>query len=107
MPYQQLYRPTLYGGNSAAPGQAFGSYPLGHPSSNPTHGQAFGTLPLYSQLFGTLPHSNHKSQNLSSNLNPEATYYSNFGSNVVNLPVTRSEERRVGKECRSRWAPYN
>src|SRR5262245_65425696 len=22
------------------------------------------------------------------------------------LLVTRSEERRVGKECRSRWAPY-
>src|ERR1017187_8534170 len=24
---------------------------------------------------------------------------------LVNL-VTRSEERRVGKECRSRWSPY-
>src|SRR5690554_7954211 len=23
------------------------------------------------------------------------------------LPVTRSEERRVGKECRSRWSPYH
>src|ERR1043166_2002343 len=22
-------------------------------------------------------------------------------------PVTRSEERRVGKECRSRWSPYH
>src|ERR1039457_2161000 len=22
------------------------------------------------------------------------------------LPLTRSEERRVGKECRSRWSPY-
>src|SRR6266542_3276166 len=22
-------------------------------------------------------------------------------------PVARSEERRVGKECRSRWSPYN
>ena len=21
--------------------------------------------------------------------------------------VTRSEERRVGKECRSRWSPYH
>ena len=21
--------------------------------------------------------------------------------------ITRSEERRVGKECRSRWAPYH
>src|SRR2546429_7691053 len=23
------------------------------------------------------------------------------------LPVLRSEERRVGKECRSRWSPYH
>ena len=23
------------------------------------------------------------------------------------LPQTRSEERRVGKECRSRWSPYH
>ena len=23
------------------------------------------------------------------------------------LPVARSEERRVGKECRSRWSPYH
>ena len=22
-------------------------------------------------------------------------------------PVARSEERRVGKECRSRWSPYH
>ncbi len=27
---------------------------------------------------------------------------------VVNLaPADRSEERRVGKECRSRWSPYH
>ena len=26
--------------------------------------------------------------------------------NVQN-PLTRSEERRVGKECRSRWSPYH
>ena len=23
------------------------------------------------------------------------------------MPVVRSEERRVGKECRSRWSPYH
>ena len=23
------------------------------------------------------------------------------------LRLTRSEERRVGKECRSRWSPYH
>ena len=26
---------------------------------------------------------------------------------VVSLMVPRSEERRVGKECRSRWSPYH
>ena len=25
----------------------------------------------------------------------------------LGLPTTRSEERRVGKECRSRWSPYH
>src|SRR5258706_9395327 len=28
-------------------------------------------------------------------------------NNQVNLPPIRSEERRVGKECRSRWSPYH
>ena len=26
---------------------------------------------------------------------------------AVDLPGARSEERRVGKECRSRWSPYH
>ena len=29
-----------------------------------------------------------------------------FGSVIVLSAVGRSEERRVGKECRSRWSPY-
>ena len=28
-------------------------------------------------------------------------------SNVVRTLKVRSEERRVGKECRSRWSPYH
>ena len=27
--------------------------------------------------------------------------------NVDEYPEIRSEERRVGKECRSRWSPYH
>ena len=27
--------------------------------------------------------------------------------NIVKPTLTRSEERRVGKECRSRWSPYH
>ena len=28
-------------------------------------------------------------------------------TNVATEDLTRSEERRVGKECRSRWSPYH
>src|SRR2546422_8277103 len=30
-----------------------------------------------------------------------------LGCIVSALPLYRSEERRVGKECRSRWSPYH
>ena len=29
------------------------------------------------------------------------------GTILGQLPLIRSEERRVGKECRSRWSPYH
>src|SRR5256885_15605829 len=29
------------------------------------------------------------------------------GEDIVVVLVLRSEERRVGKECRSRWSPYH
>ena len=28
-------------------------------------------------------------------------------NDMTNRPLVRSEERRVGKECRSRWSPYH
>src|SRR2546422_2889873 len=31
----------------------------------------------------------------------------NGGTCTINLTQARSEERRVGKECRSRWSPYH
>src|SRR2546427_7979543 len=30
-----------------------------------------------------------------------------FDSREIRLEMCRSEERRVGKECRSRWSPYH
>ena len=30
-----------------------------------------------------------------------------FTGNQARLSILRSEERRVGKECRSRWSPYH
>src|SRR3712207_5845359 len=31
----------------------------------------------------------------------------NSGASAISMPILRSEERRVGKECRSRWSPYH
>ena len=30
-----------------------------------------------------------------------------YSTNHYSLEMIRSEERRVGKECRSRWSPYH
>ena len=41
---------------------------------------------------------------------PFSTISFNFKSQPYSdseLTATRSEERRVGKECRSRWSPYH
>src|ERR1039457_7575425 len=34
-------------------------------------------------------------------------YFGYFGNVKTSLDNGRSEERRVGKECRSRWSPYH
>ena len=31
----------------------------------------------------------------------------NFEKHIEDTLIARSEERRVGKECRSRWSPYH
>ena len=36
-----------------------------------------------------------------------ARYLREWGTEVSVLASHRSEERRVGKECRSRWSPYH
>ena len=35
------------------------------------------------------------------------TAYKIMGDSYLAEDVLRSEERRVGKECRSRWSPYH
>ena len=44
--------------------------------------------------------------NFTSSINSNVT---SISSNIANIGYlsTRSEERRVGKECRSRWSPYH
>ena len=41
-------------------------------------------------------------------LSPEELDFGSITSSMqLTLTNTRSEERRVGKECRSRWSPYH
>src|SRR5260221_129049 len=40
-------------------------------------------------------------------INALLTINGNDGADTLNVDDTRSEEGRVGKECRSRWAPYH
>ena len=35
------------------------------------------------------------------------TYSPHLNMDLRDLKLSRSEERRVGKECRSRWSPYH
>ena len=37
----------------------------------------------------------------------KAAAISSRDSSAASRPTVRSEERRVGKECRSRWSPYH
>ena len=44
------------------------------------------------------------------NIHPKLALASSFGAEdvcVIHMLSKRSEERRVGKECRSRWSPYH
>ena len=42
-----------------------------------------------------------------SNLRSPKRSYTSYGRSAEDLQFLRSEERRVGKECRSRWSPYH
>ena len=39
--------------------------------------------------------------------NFELTHNTTLKDPMIYLEAERSEERRVGKECRSRWSPYH
>ena len=40
-------------------------------------------------------------------MNKAASESNSYAEYFFLLVTTRSEERRVGKECRSRWSPYH
>ena len=77
-----------------------------------------GCLYLYPQTVwervrdqvNALPRTKSVSRNLQLKLVGAATFVELDGSGRIGIPPSmrrRSEERRVGKECRSRWSPYH
>src|SRR5258707_5260129 len=52
-------------------------------------------LPIYCRTNGPRRHAHHMTSSRREFLRKSA------------IATTRSEERRVGKECRSRWSPYH
>ena len=61
----------------------------------------------YDRLWKTLIDKHLKKTELRDKIGISNATLAKLGKNEpVNLKV-RSEERRVGKECRSRWSPYH
>ena len=46
-------------------------------------------------------------ENLGAEVYAKLEYFNPGGSVKDRIAYARSEERRVGKECRSRWSPYH
>ena len=40
-------------------------------------------------------------------INVKTVFIIYFPLGFITMSILRSEERRVGKECRSRWSPYH
>ena len=65
--------------------------------------QALGIASKYIKVAGQ---EKRLARVMSSSMSDVAPYYI-FNATDGNGFVIRSEERRVGKECRSRWSPYH
>src|SRR2546430_17724873 len=62
--------------------------------------------------FGILSYGNHGEEWVDEDTSREPIGYGRFSGPAVHhlahlAESKRSEERRVGKECRSRWSPYH
>ena len=73
-----------------------GTWSTGIPTTNPGQYLWTKTVVTYSDGKSTTAYSVSRSGMNGSN-----------GANGTSVTITRSEERRVGKECRSRWSPYH
>ena len=60
-------------------------------------------------VYPLIGHSEYRWQFLGTEVDPTAVKAAKaiVQSNGLNKAIRRSEERRVGKECRSRWSPYH
>ena len=56
-------------------------------------------------FYDTKPYDEHSFTEANEKFGFDIRYYK--GHLNMNNVVLRSEERRVGKECRSRWSPYH
>src|SRR2546427_8347311 len=54
-----------------------------------------------------LPISTREKSSHSRRLSPLCPTTRTIRNKWTRAPIERSEERRVGKECRSRWSPYH
>ena len=75
-------------------------------AANPTSSGAGSTIAVSGQAFAPKSQIQLAWDGAPSNL-PKASV-NGLGAFKVKITVpARSEERRVGKECRSRWSPYH
>ena len=76
-----------------------------------TNRQGFRTKREAEQDYINLIAGNTKTRNVTSfkpiSFCPTATLSSVWTTSIHPTASSRSEERRVGKECRSRWSPYH
>ena len=64
---------------------------------------------LEQTILGAALQSDSSAQLVTAKLSPQDFYYPRNEMIFTALAdaILRSEERRVGKECRSRWSPYH
>ena len=65
----------------------------------------YRSIEIIEEVKGLLPWTEEKFKELGTD-NPNV-FNDLEGYDYEAVATTRSEERRVGKECRSRWSPYH
>ena len=105
---------VVYGSNPAE--QKWSLYTEGWGSSGFTRYDSVTLAQMYSPWFSSMPGNNNPANwNYENEKLDELTqriYSGEFNdkderTSIIKDAMKRSEERRVGKECRSRWSPYH